>query len=98
MWLDMKYIKIHWKHNFPADPEFIYSEIDEDGYEVRKVEIFKNGTSIVYSDKINPDGLAEGEYPSLSDLTFEEDVESMTATEINKDEFCKIWNEKINNL
>lgn len=37
----MRYFKIHWLHTFIDEPEYIFSEIDEEGYEVRKVEIFK---------------------------------------------------------
>ena len=46
----MRYFKIHWLHSFTDEPEYIFSEIDEEGYEVRKVEIFKNGNHILYSN------------------------------------------------
>lgn len=87
----MKYVKIHWMHNFKDDPEFIYSEIDEAGYEVKKIEIFKNGYYIIYSENINSDRLTEGKYPSLKELTFEEKTESMQAIEISETEFNEIW-------
>jgi hypothetical protein len=86
----MKYIKIHWIHNFKDDPEFIYSEIDEAGYEVKKIEIFKNKDYIIYSENINSDRLA-GIYPSLEELTFEEETESMQAIEIAETEFNEVW-------
>lgn len=87
----MKYVKIHWIHDFKDDPEFIYSEIDETGHEVKKIEIFKNGHYIIYSEMINSDRLAEGKYPSLGELTFEEKTESMQAIEIAETEFNEIW-------
>ena len=87
----MKYIKIHWIHNFKEEPEFIYSKIDKEGYEVKKVEIFKNGHYIIYSENNNSDRLAEGIYPSLEELTFEEESESMQAIEISEKEFNEVW-------
>jgi len=87
----MKFIKIHWIHNFEDEPEFVYSAIDEERYEVKKVEIFKNGNYITYSENINSDRLAEGIYPLLEELTFEEENESMQAFEISEREFSEIW-------
>ena len=87
----MKYIKIHWLHNFKDDPEFIYSAINEEGYEEKKIEIFKRGNYIVYSENINSDRLAEGIYPSLKELTFEEETETMQAFEISEIKFKEIW-------
>ena len=71
----MRYFKIHWLHSFTDEPEYIFSEIDEEGYEVRKVEIFKNGNHILYSNNINSDRL----------------VEVMQTIEIPKSEFCNVW-------
>ena len=87
----MKFIKIHWIHNFKDEPEFIYSAIDDERYEVKKVEIFTNGNYITYSENINSDRLAEGIYPLLEELTFEEEIESMQAFEISEIEFSEIW-------
>lgn len=87
----MKYIKIHWIHNFDNEPEYIYSEIDNQGYETRKIEIYKNGYYIIYSESINSDRLTEGKYPSLEELTFKDKFETMQALEIRKEEFYKIW-------
>ena len=87
----MKYIQIYWNHKFRNEPEFIYSAINEEGYEVKKVEIFKNGNYVIYSEDINPDRLAEGIYPSLEELTFDDETESMQAFEISEIEFNGIW-------
>ena len=73
----MRYFKIHWLHSFIDEPEYIFSEIDEEGYEVRKVEIFKNGNHILYSNNINSDRLVEGKYPSLEVLNYEEKTKVM---------------------
>jgi hypothetical protein len=40
----MKSIRIGWIHKNVDDPVELYSEIDEEGWEVRKVEVFRGGT------------------------------------------------------
>jgi hypothetical protein len=34
----MKYVKVEWHHSFNDQPSVIYSEVDDSGWEVRKVE------------------------------------------------------------
>ena len=40
----MQYIKVKWIHSFPDEPMWLYSEIDDDRWEIRKVYVFPNGT------------------------------------------------------
>lgn len=46
----------------------------------------------IYSENINSDRLTEGLFPSLEELTYEEETESMQAIEISETEFDEIWN------
>ena len=39
----MRYIKVKWIHSYPDEPVLLYSEIDDSGWEVRKVEVFPDG-------------------------------------------------------
>ena len=40
----MKYIKVRWIHDFEDDPILIYSELDENRFETRKIVfIFTHG-------------------------------------------------------
>ena len=39
----MKYIRLKWNHTNPDEPVWIFSELDSDGKEVRKIECFRNG-------------------------------------------------------
>ena len=41
----MEYLKVKWRHHHPDEPIEIYSEINQDRWEVRKVEVFRDGTS-----------------------------------------------------
>lgn len=54
----MQYIKVLWKHDFPDDPVWHYSELDEDRWETRKVEIFAEGTK-GFADQIEECGLSQ---------------------------------------
>jgi hypothetical protein len=39
----MKYIRLKWNHTNPDEPVWIFSELDANGREVRKIECFRNG-------------------------------------------------------
>lgn len=39
----MEYLKVGWLHEHPNEPVVLMSELDEDRYEVRKVEVFADG-------------------------------------------------------
>lgn len=39
----MKYIRVRWKHQHADEPVILYSELDDNRFEVRKVEVFRNG-------------------------------------------------------
>jgi hypothetical protein len=39
----MIYIKVKWSHSFPDEPILLYSELDRERCEIRKVEAFPGG-------------------------------------------------------
>jgi hypothetical protein len=39
----MTYIKVIWHHEFRNEPVTLYSELDDQRFEVRKVELFSDG-------------------------------------------------------
>lgn len=39
----MRYIRVAWDHDSSDDPIVLYSELDADAREVRKVEVFRDG-------------------------------------------------------
>jgi len=39
----MKYIKVKWLNNLSDTPDLLYSELDHELWEIRKVEIYTNG-------------------------------------------------------
>ena len=86
----MRYIAVQWHHNLPDEPIDLYSEIDDDRWEVRKVEIYRDGR-IGYADSSEQRGdtrLGEVPIPSLDEI--ESDPE-FTPREITAAEFDGIW-------
>lgn len=90
----MLYLRIRWIHHLPDEPVLLYSEIDEDRYEVRKVEEYADG----HCDVASVDGhtgstyLGEVPTPGLSAINAQEDF---VALEISSEEFEQVWAEAL---
>ena len=39
----MQYFRVEWTHSYPDEPIDIFFEVDDEGWETRKVEIFRDG-------------------------------------------------------
>ncbi|MFF3762655.1 DUF6881 domain-containing protein [Streptomyces sp. NPDC001922] len=39
----MQYWRVRWTHDFDVEPVTLYNEIGDDGYEVRKVQEYRDG-------------------------------------------------------
>lgn len=86
----MEYLKTHWVHTCPDDPIWLFSELDPDRWEVRKVEIYADG-QIGFADSAEHTGdtrLGEKPVPPIAEIDLEREFES---TVIDKEEFERIW-------
>lgn len=86
----MNHLMIRWLHDFDDEPVLIYSEIDAEGYEIRKVEQYENGRLDV-ADAVTQTGstvLAESPLPSLEAINAEVEFEGRA---ISQAEFDEIW-------
>jgi hypothetical protein len=86
----MKYLAVKWKHSFVDEPVLLYSELDEQRWECRKVEVFADGHGD-YADADKSTGstqLGLVPVPELSEIAEDEEFEPM---EITSDEFEKVW-------
>ncbi|BCW45479.1 hypothetical protein [Arthrobacter sp. StoSoilB5] len=64
------YQRVEWHHGFDEEPIVIYSEIDAKGFETRKVEQFRDG-STTFADELTATGsswLSEVALPSLEEI------------------------------
>jgi Domain of unknown function (DUF6881) len=84
-----RYQKVLWRHDLPDEPVALYSEI-ESGYEVRKVEVYRDGR-YDYADRVRATGttmLGEKLMPDVGEIN--QDPE-FSATIITADEFETAW-------
>ncbi|WP_290062565.1 DUF6881 domain-containing protein [Amycolatopsis solani] len=86
----MDYLHVHWQHDAPDAPADIYSELDDDRWEVRKVEVFPDGTHHYADDwkSTGKTGLSEVPLPPFEDLAAQR---ALTPTEIDEAEFERRW-------
>jgi hypothetical protein len=86
----MRYLHMQWIHSHPDEPVDIYSEITDDGWESRKIEIFPDG-SVGFADSAEATGstmLSLEPLPTLEEIAADP---QFVPAEINKVEFEKVW-------
>jgi hypothetical protein len=87
---DMRYIKVAWDHHHANEPIMLYSECDDRGWEIRKVEIFRDGRFGYASGSASAEGTRLGIEPIP---TFEEIAKQaeFRPSEITPQEFEEVW-------
>ena len=87
----MKYIRLKWNHTNPDEPIWIFSELDAEAREVRKIECFRNGFCDIAtaSGSSGTAALMTLPLPDLS-LLARRDPE-FVPVEITKEEFEEVW-------
>lgn len=86
----MIYLKVHWSHDSENQPVAFYSEMEDDRMEIRKVELFADG-SLGFADETNSSGrtmLGALPMPTLEELAAGPHYEP---EEITREEFEDIW-------
>jgi hypothetical protein len=89
----MKYIRVGWTHRHPEDPVLLYSELDAQRCEVRKVDVFRDGRLHYASDEgtTGDTELSEAAIPALSELARDPQFEPV---EIERAEFEAVWEQR----
>lgn len=88
----MKYLKVKWSHasGEEEEPTLLYSELDDSGMEIRKVEIFQDGRT-QYAEEHNNIGdtrLSLEPLPVLQEINSQG---SFVGDEITQAEFEEVW-------
>ena len=84
------YLRVLWEHDLPNEPIDLYSEVDEDGYETRKVEIYRDGRRD-YADESSHTGttmLSDVPIGTVDDIA---DQPEFTPTRISQEDFDAVW-------
>ncbi|WP_231950382.1 DUF6881 domain-containing protein [Allokutzneria albata] len=80
-----------WKHDFENEPVLIYSEIGDDGYESRKVEVYRDGRHDFADEGGSSSGstvLGEKPVPDLQSIA---DQGEFSPELIDLEEFERVW-------
>ena len=86
----MHYLKVRWIHSAKDDPVLLYSEIDSERWEHRKIELFADGTAIFADahEEHGDTGLSTEPLPSIKDIASDPQFEPV---EISRAEFEQAW-------
>jgi Domain of unknown function (DUF6881) len=91
MWAcKMEYVKVAWTHSNADDPIWLYSELDDQRFETRKVEIFANG-KIGFADSSEAGGDTELGIEPLPSLEGIASDPQFVPEEITREEFNEVW-------
>lgn len=88
--MPLTYLRCEWLHEDPQDPVVFYIELDEGRWEVRKVEVFRDGR-MGWADadhEVGGCGLGEAEVPPLDEIAADPEFRPST---ISRDEFESVW-------
>jgi hypothetical protein len=86
----MRYQRVRWLHDSPELPVLLYSEVDDDGWEVRKVDEYVNGHRDLASANIETGStmLGEDRMPPLEEINDDPQFEGVQITD---QEFEAVW-------
>ncbi|OXM61902.1 DUF6881 domain-containing protein [Amycolatopsis vastitatis] len=84
------YVKVRWDHGFADEPVELFSELGEDRYEVRKVDVYRDGRADWADAGRETDtiGLGEVPFPGLGEINAQPEFH---AEVITAEEFEAAW-------
>ncbi len=87
----MNYLRVRWVHEHTAEPIWLISEIDDDRWETRKVEIFADGSKgfAMNGEERGETRLGLVPVPSIAEIAADP---QFLPEEITKNEFEVVWN------
>lgn len=84
------YQKVIWQHDFVDEPVLLYSEMGDDGYETRKVDLYRDGRLDFAGEAASTGSTALGEVPTPSLTEIAADSQFLPFV-IDIDEFEAVW-------
>ena len=90
----MRYIDVEWIHDSEDEPFRLVSEIGDDHFETRKIELFRNGKLGFASEESQSENTMLGivEVPSLEEINSDKEFQGKN---ISKQEFELLWQEYV---
>ncbi len=91
----MEYIKVKWIHSHADEPVLLYSELDKDKWERRKIEVFADGrigfASATEATPSTKTKLSIEPLPTLDEIASDPQFQPV---EITKNEFEEVWSKR----
>ena len=89
----MRYLHVQWVHDHPDEPVEIYSEINDDRWELRKVELFPDGSAGFASstEGMGSTMLSVEPLPAVEEIGSDPQFKPV---EISREEFEKVWEKR----
>ena len=86
----MKYLKVHWVHSHVDYPSWLFSELDGELQEIRKVEIFPDGSTGFASPEDSAGGtqLSSEALPPIAEINSDPQFDAVI---IDPAEFEQVW-------
>jgi hypothetical protein len=90
----MNYIAVDWLHANPTEPIVLYSELGDDNTEIRKVEVFADGSAGFATATTQKGGtkLAIEPLPSIGEIGKDQ---QFLPRAISAEEFDRIWDKYV---
>ena len=88
----MRYIDLEWIHDFQDEPVRLISEVGHKNYELRKLEIYRDGSVGFATDNIEYGvaRLGTSEIPTIDEINAQKEF---NGCEIDKHDFDLLWNQ-----
>jgi hypothetical protein len=86
----VRYQRVTWHHDRGDEPLVLWSEIGDDEYERRRVDVYRDGR-LDFADENASTGttqLGDQKMPALHEINADDEF---TATEVTRSEFDAIW-------
>jgi hypothetical protein len=86
----MHFLAVQWHHTNPEYPVWLYSELDDERWELRKVEVYADGLHD-WAEGERSTGtarLSDQALPSFEEIALQPEF---TAREISREEFEAVW-------
>ncbi len=89
----MTYLMVKWEHSSPDEPCVLYSELDEQRMERRKIDVYPDGRWGFADEHEEVGGAMLGEASTLTVDRLNADSE-FEAEVIDREEFEKMWRDR----
>lgn len=86
----MSFLRVQWHHDLNGEPVDIYSQLDGGRFEIRKVEVFQDGTGQIAGPGVEQGDtfLSETPIPHLEVINMDPEF---TAEEVSAEQFWDEW-------